>query len=220
MLLPAKRVRVLSDILRAEFPKKYQGMLAKSVLVFYRNLVFAIIKQIVSGSAIEVTIPTGQLDSGELERLEQALTCAGWYIKERDRDYYLVVPKKQEPETTDRQIMEGHMCPYCRVATVYQEGRYECPQCHASVECHPGTLVSMGFVANGQLRKQRARVHDVLDALWMQGSLSRKEVYRRLREKMGLTKAQCHVAKFDEGQCRQALQCIKQITEEIKNVIS
>ena len=215
MLIKADRVRAIYDILRLEFPHHYTGMLEKSVLVFYRNLMFAIIKQLTTGSSVAVTIPTSLLSDKELRVLEEALTIAGWQIKERDRDYCLVVPGKSY-ESSEKSIMEGRLCPYCKIDTVYSFGYYECPQCHARVECHPGTTVAMGFVANRQLREKRDEVHHVLDSLWMEGKLKRNEVYARLREKMGLTKAQCHVAKFDEGQCDKSLKCLKQIAEELK----
>jgi hypothetical protein len=191
-------------------------MLAKSVLVFYKNLMLALIKKVVSNQPIEVTIPTSKLDAQELDTLETSLTVAGWSIKERDRDYYLVIPEKVEVSEEQR-IMSGTLCPYCKTATVFQGRSYECPSCGASVECHPGTLVAMGFVARGKLREKRNQVHKVLDELWRTGRLSRSEVYSKLREKMCLTKAACHVAKFNESQCDEALEYLKQITKELEN---
>ena len=75
----------------------------------------------------------------------------------------------------------------------------------------------MGFVANGVLRKLRGLVHDTMDVLWMENKMSRTEVYRKLREEMGLTKAQCHVAKFDEKQCKQALKCVNRLKKDLDN---
>ena len=216
MLISAKRVHVLSDILALEFPDGYRGMLAKSVLVFYKNLMLALIKNVVSNKPVEVTIPTGQLDAKELDTLEMSLSVAGWSIKERDRDYYLVIPEKVEVSEEQR-IMNGTFCPYCKIPTVFQGDRYECPACNASVECHPGTLVAMGFVARRKLKEKRNQVHQVLDELWKTDKLSRSEVYAKLRGKMNLTKAACHVAKFNESQCEQALECLKQIKKEITN---
>lgn len=214
MLISAKRVHVLADILSSEFPEGYKGMLAKSVLVFYRNLMFALIKNATTKEPIKVTIPTSELDNQELDTLETSLTNAGWKIKERDRDYYLVTPV-QENVNIEQRIMNGTFCPYCKIPTVYQGDRYECPECYASVECHPGTMVAMGFVARSRLRNKRNKVHSVLDAIWQDKKLSRKEVYSRLREKMGLTKAMCHVAKFDEVQCDEALKYLEQIQKEL-----
>lgn len=213
MLISASKVPLIRGLLRSEYPDNLKGMLDKSVKVFYRNLTYALLGPT---EPIHVVIPTGQLENEELILLESMLTGAGWNIEERDRDYYKVTPRSGEI-TEEQRIMKGELCPYCKVPTQFTGKGYECPQCFASVECHPGTTAAMGFVANGVLRKLRGLVHDTMDVLWMENKMPRTEVYRKLREEMGLTKAQCHVAKFDEKQCKQALKCVNRLKKDLDN---
>ena len=213
MLIAAKKIPLIRGLLRAEYPDDIEGMLGKSIKVFYRNLSYALLGP---DEPIHVVIPTGQLNNEELILLEHMITTAGWSIEERDRDYYKVTPRSGEV-TEEQLIMKGELCPYCKVPTQFTGTGYECPSCMASVECHPGTTAAMGFVANGTLRNLRSLVHDTMDVLWMHNKLPRSEVYRRLREEMGLTKAQCHIAKFDEKQCKQALKCVNRLKKELDN---
>lgn len=202
-------------MLMAEYPTNLKGVLAKSIKVFYRNFLNALVSD---DERLHVTIPTSQLCEEELNLLEHMLVNAGWSVVERDRDYYKVVPENT-PETEEQLIMLGKLCPYCRVPTRLEEGYWRCPSCMAQVECHPGTTAAMGFVANASLRRERDKVHTVMDKLWLDGGMKRAEVYYKLRQEMKLTKARCHIAKFDEKQCQQALRCLKNIEDsnESKN---
>ena len=218
LLISADKVPMIRSMLMAEYPTNLRGILAKSIKVFYRNFLNALVSDDVN---IHVTIPTSKLDEEELNLLEHMLNSAGWSVVERDRDYYKVVPE-QTPETEEQLIMLGKLCPYCHVPTRLDCGFWECPSCMARVECHPGTTAAMGFVANDALRKERNKVHDVMDRLWINGGMKRSDVYYQLRQEMKLTKARCHIAKFDEKQCRQALKCLQNIeaSNESKNARS
>lgn len=209
LLISAKKVPLIRSMLMAEYPTKLKGMLAKSIKVFYRNFLNALVADDVN---IHVTIPTSKLNEEELSLLEHMVVNAGWSVAERDRDYYKVVPEAV-PESTEQLIMLGKLCPYCQIPTRLEDGYWECPSCMARVECHPGTTVAMGYVANEALRRERHKVHESMDKLWKTGGMKRSEVYYRLRQEMKLTKARCHIAKFDEAQCRQALKCLQNIEE-------
>lgn len=213
MLISANKVATIRAMLKAEYPTELKGILAKSIKVFYRNLLNALM---LDDNQPHVTIPTGKLLEVDLQLLEQMLSSAGWSIVERDRDYYKVVPE-QLLETPEQLIMLGKLCPYCHVPTKLECGYWECPECSARVECHPGTTAAMGFVANEALRKVRNSVHEVMDKLWRTAGMRRSDVYYRLRHKMNLTKARCHIAKFDEKQCKQALKCLQQIEDEYES---
>lgn len=213
MLIAAKKVPLIRSMLMTEYPDNLKGMLAKSIKVFYRNLLYALVGD---SEDIYVNIPTGQLGEDDMSLLEHMLKNSGWSVAERDRDYYKVIPKTAAA-SEEQLIMQGLLCPYCHTATRLIEGFWECPSCLARVECHPGTTAAMGFVANEALRKQRHQVHEVMDQLWLTGGLKRSDVYYKLRQQMNLTKAQCHVAKFNEEQCKQALKCLKTIEDSINN---
>ena len=216
VVLSASRVPQILSILQAEFPDDIPGMLGKSLKIFYKNLAYALSCKLSNPQdRLFVTIPTGQLKNEELSLLEHMFLNAGWDIIERDRDYYKVVPGSGK--LTDEQlIMKGELCPYCKIPTELKEGRYECPNCLASVECHPGTTAAMGFVARESLRKLRHQLHEEMDVLWRESKVKREEVYYRLRQKLNLTKAACHVAKFDEDQCKLAMKAIAEIKREVK----
>ena len=209
---------MIRSMLMAEYPNNLKGILAKSVKVFYRNLLNALVSD---NEQLYVMIPTSQLNEEELTLLEHMLSNAGWSITERDRDYYKVIPA-ESPETEEQLIMLGKLCPYCHVPTQLECGYWVCPSCMAKVECHPGTTAAMGFVANENLRRERHRVHEAMDRLWMTGGMKRSEVYYRLRQEMSLTKARCHIAKFDEQQCQQALKCLKniEVSNDTRNIQS
>ena len=215
MLLSSSKVPLLISFLQAEFPDDIDGILGKSLRIFYKNLMFAISCHLSDReSPIHVTIPTGQLSGEELNLLEHMLLNAGWDIVERDRDYYKVVPGKGVL-SEDQLIMKGELCPYCKVPTKLMGKYYECPKCLAQVECHPGTTAAMGFVANAALRKLRHQVHEEMDIMWKENKIKREEVYKQLRHKLGITKAACHVAKFDERQCKKAIKAIAEMKKEV-----
>lgn len=216
-MINSNKIQNIISLLSAEYPSAWTGMLAKSAAMFYRNLMFAIGNHIPSSAEpLYVTIPTGLLNNIELDILETSLTNSQWRITERDRDYYKVVPGNASPSKRDL-VMQGRLCPYCNTKTEYRDGKWECPQCMAYVECHRGTMAAMGFVARPSLRKLRHELHKAMDALWMGGLINRGELYYKMRIKMGLTKAECHVAKFDEKLCMRAFEVLEEIKEELKN---
>lgn len=215
MLLSASKVPLLTSLLQTEFPDDIDGILGKSLRIFYKNLMLAISCHLSNPKApIYVTLPTSQLSGDELNLLENMFLTAGWNIVERDRDYYKVIPGNGVL-SEEQLVMKGELCPYCKVPTKFMGKYYECPQCFAQVECHPGTTAAMGFVANAALRKLRHQVHAEMDILWREKKLKREEVYRKLRQKLNLTKAACHVAKFDETQCKKAIKVIAEIKKEV-----
>lgn len=172
-MINSNKVANVLALLSAEYPSEWTGMLSKSARMFYRNLMFAIGNHVpCSTEPLYVTIPTGLLSNAELDILETSLTNSEWRIVERDRDYYKVVPGSG-PASKRELVMEGKLCPYCDTKTVFGDGMWTCPKCGAYVECHRGTMASMGFVARAPLRKLRNKVHEVLDALWLRGPLTR-----------------------------------------------
>lgn len=83
------------------------------------------------------------------------------------------------------------------------------PDCDARVRCHPGTIISMGTMAEAELRRWRARAHLHFDLLWSTGQLSRSQAYRWLAEEMNLPSSKTHFGKFNQQQCKQAIELIK-----------
>lgn len=215
MILSSNRLKALTMILNADFSNELEGPLRESVMRFYSNLMKNLEHNLGRDDAsVSVNIPIGKLSQADLMLLDAMLQNAGWSVKEMDRDYYRVVPSTEEL-TEEQRVMRGERCPYCGVDTVFEGTSYVCPQCNASVECHVGTTMAMGFVAREPLRKLRDALHNSMDTLWKERKITRSEVYYRLRKKMELTKAECHVARFDHKQCALALDKVEEIKNEI-----
>jgi hypothetical protein len=117
-------------------------------------------------------------------------------------------------------------CPYCNTPAkcvdskiIYGRsygpawvcGRF--PECDSYCGCHPGTKTPLGTLANKELRSWRMKVHKCFDKLWRGGALSRKEAYRGLAARMGLSKDECHISMFTIAQCEQAIEVVKQTME-------
>jgi hypothetical protein len=131
-------------------------------------------------------------------------------------------------------------CQYCNRPAVYRSssshhynGRdygpiWECARCSAWVGCHPDGS-PLGSVANAALRAVRIQVKQVFNSLWTDVEsaydgipLRRRDVghvrqvmrtraYEWLAHQMKLPPAQCHVAMFDETQCRWAMRIIQDL---------
>lgn len=112
-------------------------------------------------------------------------------------------------------------CPYCHrpavlrsAAEIYgakahrSEMVYACsgyPWCDAYVGVHSHSKEPMGTLANSELRRQRARAHQVFDQLWQTGPFTRKGAYQLLRLRFGLTKEEAHIGMFDGDMCEQTI---------------
>ena len=121
-------------------------------------------------------------------------------------------------------------CPYCEKEAPLVDSEtinvrpsrklYLCRSCDAYVGVHKGTTDALGTPANFPLRKQRIRVHKLLDPLWQEGvgvgygskRRARSTCYRWLALKLGLAVEDCHVGHFDAAVCRLALGVLKEAT--------
>jgi len=59
--------------------------------------------------------------------------------------------------------------------------------------------------ANAETKGWLMRAHDAFDQLWKSGRMSWREAYVWLRTAMGLSKAECHIGRFDIEQCKQVI---------------
>jgi hypothetical protein len=113
-------------------------------------------------------------------------------------------------------------CPYCAGSAplvtgeaiyphrpdLFKKKFYLCKPCNAYVGCHStgSGEKPLGRLANAELRREKQKVHAVIDPVWKSGNLSRKEVYAALAVFMGLQKHETHVGMFDIEQCKKAQQ--------------
>lgn len=116
--------------------------------------------------------------------------------------------------------MKSVTCPYCEKPAELKKGSWlyphsrhlhrklfwVCQRCDAHVGCHGVSSNPLGILANKELREMRIECHEAFDKLWhIEGGMSRDEAYQYLARQMGMTQKQCHIAKFDMEQCRQAI---------------
>lgn len=124
-------------------------------------------------------------------------------------------------------------CPYCGAlaqwlpdsavyAGSYGGMVYACLPCKAWVGCHrrtdgqPGSH-PLGRLATAELRKLKVRVHGLFDPIWRSAmkkrdwdqKRARGAAYGWLAKELGIDRKHCHVSKFDEEMCRQAIQMME-----------
>lgn len=88
---------------------------------------------------------------------------------------------------------------------------WQCEPCHAYVGCHKkeggngdGTK-PLGRLANAELRAAKKRAHAAFDPLWRERGMKRHEAYAWLGEKLGVSKADCHIGMMDVETCERVV---------------
>lgn len=144
-----------------------------------------------------------------------------WRKKEAERwlrsaQLSLPISREANDETS---IMEEYVviCPYCggRAELANSSVIYgtdygyvylcRCVPDWAYVGCIKGTTRPLGHLADKELREARKRAHEVFDAQWKEGSMSRSEAYRWLAEAINVPDEECHIAKFGLEHCRRTI---------------
>lgn len=99
------------------------------------------------------------------------------------------------------------LCPYCNDPAHAVDGRqvyphrpdlhhrrfYVCWVCRAWA---PRAIsgAPMARLANARTRRLRQQAHQAFDPVWQKGRMSRSQAYAWLRNALGLTSGQCHMA--------------------------
>jgi ssDNA-binding Zn-finger/Zn-ribbon topoisomerase 1 len=105
-------------------------------------------------------------------------------------------------------------CPECGAPLRLKDSRhglfYGCtrfPQCKASHGAHAdGT--PLGIPADEATKRARIVAHAAFDAFWQGRGWSRSRGYCWLQEQLHLTSAECHLARFDQAQCKRVLDVV------------
>lgn len=129
-----------------------------------------------------------------------------------------------------KQIYSGKVCPYCGAGTKvvseefiygksYKNKSMICcnnfPKCDSYCGTHKEDGISLGRLANSELRQYKKVTHDWFDRIWMEKHMTRDEAYDWLSEKLGLPEEFCHVGMFNIKTCKKAIQvCIKYFENE------
>ena len=117
-------------------------------------------------------------------------------------------------------------CPYCGKPSEAADGTriyphrpdladklfFICAPCGAWVGTHRSTGQPLGRLANAELRRLKQSVHAVFDPLWeakiRRDNCTKKKArgaaYMWLADQMGIPREDCHIAMFNEDQCRKA----------------
>lgn len=119
-------------------------------------------------------------------------------------------------------VADKPTCPYCGSKAVLIDSKeiygrsygpaWACamyPKCDAYVGCHPRTTIPLGRLSDRRLRQAKNRAHKAFDRLWRNGSMSRKESYVWLQERLGMTADECHIGMFDVGDCERVVMAVE-----------
>lgn len=119
--------------------------------------------------------------------------------------------------------MKPQRCPFChsRVSLIDSAKVFGCsygfiylcdsyPKCDARVGCHPGTIISLGTLADKELRRWRSLAHRQFDPLWQSGVFSsRQSAYKWLSKAIKLPLERTHIAMFDIRQCQRVIALVE-----------
>lgn len=96
---------------------------------------------------------------------------------------------------------------------------WQCQTCLNYVGCHHKTrnrTAPLGCIPTPELRNARNHIHALIDPLWKQGKISRKELYRRIGAAMGTKYHTAQLRTLDEA--RQAYRAALAIRKHIEGV--
>lgn len=81
-----------------------------------------------------------------------------------------------------------------------KRAKYVCYRCKASVYCHHGTHVPLGYMATAHTRYLRAKAHEAFDPIWKQGLITRDQAYEWLARQLSVTTAYAHIGRLTDAQ--------------------
>lgn len=87
-----------------------------------------------------------------------------------------------------------------------------CGNCKSMVGCHHKTndrTRPLGFLATAELRRAKKEIHKILDPIWKNGTLSRKQVYALISKSIGYQFHTAEIKSLEDG--RKAYRVILEI---------
>lgn len=79
---------------------------------------------------------------------------------------------------------------------------WKCDSCKNYVGCHHKTkhrTRPLGVIANKEIKRARKHIHAILDPLWLAGKYKRKEIYKKLGERLGYEYRTAEIRCIDEA---------------------
>lgn len=70
---------------------------------------------------------------------------------------------------------------------------YYCPNCKATVGCHPDSNIPKGLMATSSQRRYRVKAHAIFDELWKSRLCSRDEAYQWMAEVLTIKTDDAHI---------------------------
>jgi len=84
------------------------------------------------------------------------------------------------------------------------------PKCDSYVGAHKGNGEPKGTLANHETRKYRKWAHNLIDWIWQDGVMTRKNVYHAIQNLMGMTADEAHIGLFDPDQCKKLVNTFRE----------
>jgi hypothetical protein len=89
--------------------------------------------------------------------------------------------------------------------------------CEGNVTAHRKTKAPMGVPADRETRRQRALAHQAFDWMWRSGTMTRKEAYQWLAQRMRMAYpgGGCHIGDMTEAEARRVIEVVAQYQLEV-----
>jgi len=121
-------------------------------------------------------------------------------------------------------ILNGSTCPYCGGKTSFVDSSiiygksygmiYLCSPCQAYCGVHKGTNISLGRLANRELRELKKQAHEFFDKIWSLKIMERSEAYQWLAGRLEIPKELMHIGMMNEKQCEDIIYFSKQFLND------
>lgn len=92
---------------------------------------------------------------------------------------------------------------------------YKCPKCGGYVGCHKGTTDPLGVIPTQELKRERIKIHNKMDVLWKKGQIRRKDLYKKISQRIGYEYHNGTTKTIEECKC--VLKIINDIKKELES---
>jgi hypothetical protein len=110
----------------------------------------------------------------------------------------------------DAELVKGDII-YPHRKDLYELNFYQCPTCNNYVGTHKGTDKPLGHIVTKEIKQLRIKIHNFLDPIWKNGRMKRKDLYKKISDKLG------YMFHVGEIVCEKEADNIIKIVEECDN---
>lgn len=94
---------------------------------------------------------------------------------------------------------------------------WQCPECKNFVGCHKNKNNSpLGIIATPELKKARMHIHDLIDPLWKNKTIRRKDLYLMIRKELGWSFHTSMIKSLEEA--RMIYRLCRNISTQLNNM--